>query len=68
MAKRLLGKKIVFYIALIAVWQIIAMADIWPNTIFPSPLEVAEDLAYGISDSSLFYGIDWSPNTKEPMV
>ena len=52
-----LGKKIAFYVILIAVWQIVAYADIWPNNIFPSPLEVVEDLAYGASDGSLFYGI-----------
>ena len=60
MAKKFLGKKIVFYVSLVVVWQIVATADIWPNTIFPSPLEVAEDLAYGISDASLFYGIGTS--------
>ncbi len=52
-----LGKKIAFYVILVAVWQVVAMADIWPNTIFPSPSEVAEDLAYGAADGSLFYGI-----------
>ena len=60
MAKSILGKKIAFYVILVAVWQAVAMADIWPNTIFPSPLEVAEDLAYGISDASLFYAIGTS--------
>ena len=60
MKKIALWKKIVFYVILIAVWQGVAMADIWPNTIFPSPLEVAEDLAYGAADGSLFYGIGTS--------
>ena len=58
--KKNLGKKIAFYVILIIVWQAVATADLWPNTIFPSPLEVAEDLAYGISDGSLFYGIGTS--------
>jgi len=57
MAKKYFGKKILFYVTLIVVWQVVAMIDLWPNTIFPSPLEVAEDLAYGVSDGSLFYGI-----------
>ena len=60
MVKNLLGKKIAFYVILVVVWQLVAMADIWPNTIFPSPLEVAEDLAYGITDGSLFYAIGTS--------
>ena len=38
-------------------WQIIATANIWPSNVFPSPYEVAEDLAYGISDGSLLYGV-----------
>ncbi len=53
-------KKIVFYIALIAIWQAIAMADFWPDSIFPSPAEVVEDLAYSASDGSLFFGIGTS--------
>jgi len=57
MTKKYFGKKILFYVALIVVWQVVAMIDLWPNTIFPSPLQVAEDLAYGVSDGSLFYGI-----------
>ena len=42
--KKVLGKKITFYVMLLIVWQVIATADIWPNTIFPSPVEVIEDL------------------------
>lgn len=60
MAKNLLGKKIVFYVALIVVWQIVASVNIWPDNLFPSPLEVAEDLAFGAADASLFYGIGTS--------
>lgn len=60
MKKIALWKKIVFYVILVIVWQVVATADIWPNTIFPSPLEVAEDLAYGAADGSLFFGISTS--------
>ena len=60
MKKSLLGKKIGFYIILVIVWQAISMSDIWPSNIFPSPYEVAEDLAYTASDGSLFYGIGTS--------
>ena len=45
---------------IIVVWQGIDSADIWPDNIFPSPIEVGEDLLYGISDGSLFYGIGTS--------
>ena len=57
MAKNYTPHRIAFYIGLIAVWQIIAMSGIWPDNIFPSPVEVGEDLAYGAADGSLFYGI-----------
>lgn len=57
MAKNYTLHRIVFYIAIIAVWQIIAMTGVWPDNIFPSPYEVAEDLAYGAADGSLFYGM-----------
>ena len=33
---------------------------LWPDQIFPSPYEIAEDLAYGALDGSLFYGIGTS--------
>lgn len=57
MKKKLYAKKIAFYIILVAVWQLVALTDIWPNNIFPSPFEVAEDLFYTASDGSLFIGI-----------
>ena len=57
MKANLLGKKIGFYVLIIIVWQGIDSAEIWPDNIFPSPIEVGEDLLYGISDGSLFYGI-----------
>ena len=57
MKPNLLGKKIAFYVLIIVVWQGIDSAEIWPDNIFPSPIEVGEDLLYGISDGSLFYGI-----------
>ncbi len=60
MKKISLWKKIAFYVILVIIWQAIATADIWPNTIFPSPLEVGEDLAYGVVDGSLFFGIGTS--------
>lgn len=57
MAKNYTPHRIGFYIGIIAVWQIIAMSGVWPDNIFPSPYEVAEDLAYGASDGSLWFGI-----------
>jgi len=56
----LLAKKLGFYVMIIIVWQGLASSDIWPDNIFPSPVDVVEDLAYGASDGSLFYGIGTS--------
>src|SRR3989344_3147349 len=53
-------KRIVFYIALVAVWQAFDSANIWPDQTFPSPLEVGEDLVYSAADGSLFFGIGTS--------
>jgi len=60
MKKNLFGKRIVFYIGIIVLWQAIDSANIWPDQIFPSPVEVGEDLLYGISTGTLFYGIGMS--------
>ena len=57
MKPSILGKKIAFYVLIVVVWQGIDSAEIWPDNIFPSPIDVGEDLLYGISDGSLFYGI-----------
>jgi len=57
MKSNIVAKKIIFFVGLIAVWQAIDTANVWPDNIFPSPLEVAEDLVFGISDGSLLYGV-----------
>ena len=44
MAKNFTPHRIAFYIGIVVVWQVVAMAGIWPDNIFPSPYEVAEDL------------------------
>ncbi len=60
MKKNTLAKQIIFYVILVAIWQIISMTNIWPDNLFPSPYEVAEDLVYTASDGSLFFGIGTS--------
>ena len=57
MAKSYTPHRIAFYVGIIAVWQAVALSGLWPENIFPSPFEVAEDLAYSAADGSLFYGI-----------
>ena len=57
MAKNYAPHRIIFYIGIVLLWQLISMAAIWPENIFPSPYEVLEDLVYGATNGSLFYGI-----------
>jgi len=45
MAKNFIPHRIAFYIGIVVVWQVISMSGVWPDNIFPSPYEVAEDLA-----------------------
>ncbi len=60
MKKNTLVKQIIFYVILVAIWQIVSMTNVWPDNLFPSPYEVAEDLVYTASDGSLFLGIGTS--------
>lgn len=46
-----------FYVGVVLAWQGVASAGVWPPSVFPSPYEVAEDLAYGVADGSLLYGV-----------
>ena len=50
-------KRIAFYAGIVIVWQIVFSLNMWSENIFPSPIQVAEDLAYGAADGSLFFGI-----------
>lgn len=52
--------RIAFYVGLVAVWQVVAAIGICPSSVFPSPYEVAEDLAYTAMDGSLFHGVAMS--------
>ena len=57
MARNYTPHRIAFYAGLVVAWQAVSMAGVWPDNILPPPYEVAEDLAYGAADGSLFYGV-----------
>lgn len=42
-----------FYIGLLALWQIVYKLAIWPPYVFPSPFEVLDTLKQGIADKSV---------------
>jgi NitT/TauT family transport system permease protein len=57
MRAKITAKKIAFYVGIVIVWQAFDATNIWNDNVFPSPYEVAEDLAYGAADGTLWYGI-----------
>ncbi len=57
MRGKIAAKKIAFYAGIIVVWQIVFSLNIWSVHIFPSPVQVAQDLVYGAADGSLPFGI-----------
>lgn len=57
MRGKITAKRISFYAGIVIVWQIVFSLNIWSDQIFPSPVQVAENLAYGAADGSLFFGI-----------
>jgi NitT/TauT family transport system permease protein len=50
-------RKIVFFAALLAVWQGLAWSGLWAEYIFPSPLHVAQTLARGFQNGTFIVGI-----------
>ncbi|MGE5416483.1 MAG: ABC transporter permease [Acidobacteriota bacterium] len=52
-----LFKKLVFYLVLIAIWELVFKSGIWPEYLFPSPLGVVENLISGVNEHWLFIAI-----------
>jgi NitT/TauT family transport system permease protein len=46
-------RKILFFLLLIASWEIVYRLQIWDATLFPSPFQVARTLAAGVQDRTL---------------
>lgn len=56
MSKRL-TKLVIFYLALIGLWQGLSLLKIWPEYIFPTPVGVAKTLITGFEDKTFIIGI-----------
>jgi NitT/TauT family transport system permease protein len=54
------ARKIIFFAALLAVWQAVAWSGLWAEYIFPSPLSVARTLARGFQNGTFIVGITTS--------
>lgn len=54
---RQLSRKLAFFGGLVAIWQVLALLNVWPEYLFPSPLAVAERLVAGFADGTFLIGI-----------
>ena len=52
-----LARKIIFFAALLGVWQALAWSGLWAEYIFPSPLGVARTLMRGFQNGTFVVGI-----------
>jgi NitT/TauT family transport system permease protein len=50
-------EKILFYVCLLALWQLLYVLRIWPPYLIPGPWEVIEALRYGFVDGSVMTAI-----------
>jgi NitT/TauT family transport system permease protein len=46
-------EKILFFVALLAAWQVLHALRLWPPYLFPSPLDVIEALRFGLQDGTV---------------
>lgn len=53
-------RRLIFFAALVALWQIITLTGIWPDYVLPGPLEVFNSLVTGISSSVYIQGAEVS--------
>jgi NitT/TauT family transport system permease protein len=52
-----LSRKLVFFGALIAGWELLFLLKLWPEYLFPSPLAVGDRLVSGFADGTFLIGI-----------
>lgn len=49
-------RRVVFYTALLALWQLLAQSGLWPIYLFPGPIEVAQALIGGLQSGLYVQG------------
>src|SRR5437763_1905194 len=49
-------RRIIFYIALLSLWELIARTGIWPDYVLPGPIAVSSTLVGGISNGTYIQG------------
>ena len=50
-------RKIAFFVAVIALWEVVARSGLWPEYLFPSPSEVVRVLGGGIGNGTLLKAV-----------
>jgi len=55
--KKKIIKQIIFYSALLILWQVVVQLKFWPGYIFPSPFKVFETIIAGFKDLSFLIAI-----------
>ena len=50
-------RRIVFFVGLLALWELVARLGFWPSYLFPGPLEVSSALASGIRKGHYLQGM-----------
>ncbi len=53
-------RRLIFFAALVALWQMITLTGIWPDYVLPGPLEVFNSLVTGISSGVYVQGAEVS--------
>lgn len=46
-----------FFAALLILWEVVVRLEIWPDYLFPGPLQVFEALRFGVEDRTFLYAI-----------
>lgn len=50
-------KRVIFFILLIALWELLYRFEIWPKYVLPSPVTVCKTLVHGFQDKTILIGI-----------
>lgn len=54
---RNVGKRVVFFLMLIGVWELLFLCGIWPEYVLPSPVSVGKTLLFGFQNKTFLIGI-----------
>ncbi len=54
---RNVGKRVVFFLMLIGVWELVFLCGVWPEYVLPSPVSVGKTLFFGFQNKTFLIGI-----------